>query len=247
LHAFKANVDTPSEIFGEIVQDLRERRLAGASISQLVEHFHSQGMSLFAINQHFREAFGISHTANLNMLPKDEHGLPQAEMLDEMIAAQVDANLEQWKSAPPYPDLWRRRDRDAFRQVAKRTGNVIVVCAVDQTKTPGIDSGYQIHGVYKNGSGVNAWTPADGEKMRAELNNRMGRELIRNGPLDISADRLGLADDDPRKAPRPPVLFFLPDGGVQVRSDSKGMELYYRFLKIDWDQLYPPAAKPQES
>ena len=240
-------MEKPLEILADIVQDLRERRLAGASISQLVEHFHAQGMSVFSINQHFQAAFGVSHTANLNMLPKDQKGLPKAEFLDEMIAEQVDANLEQWKSAPRYPDLARRRDRDAFRQVAKRTGNIIIVCAADPEATDESGWGYQIHGAYKPGSGVNAWTSSEGEKMRAELNTRMGAELVRSGPLDMSAQRLALADDDPKKGPRPPVLFFLPDGAVHVRTDAKGMELYYRFLKINWDQIYPAVVNVQES
>jgi hypothetical protein len=236
-------MERPTEILGEIVQDLRSRRLGGMSISQLVRHFHSQGMSVFAINQHFREAFALSHMANLNMLPKGEDGLPQDELLEGLIAEQVNANLEQWQAAPPYPDLMRRRDREAFRQVAQRTGSVLIVCAADRVAG---QREYLLHGVYKHGNGVNAWTAGEGEKIRAELNRRLGEELVRSGPLDNWEQRLELEEGDPRRAPRPPVLFFMPDGTVQARVDVKGMELLYRFLKIDWDAIYPSDAAAAE-
>lgn len=99
-------------------------------------------------------------------------------------------------------------------------------------------AGYQIHGAYRSDSGANAWTGSDGENIRADLNRRCGEELVQAGPLDIFAGRLELPERDSLRAPQPPVLFFLPDGNVEVRFDARSMELYYRFLGIEWDMYY---------
>src|SRR4029453_13687074 len=98
--------------------------------------------------------------------------------------------------------------------------------------------GYRIHGAYRREGGSNAWTSGQGEQIRAELNRRLGADLVQGGPHDIWAGRLELPEGHPLRGPQPPTLFFLPDGDVQVRSDAKSMELYYRFFGIDWDGLY---------
>jgi hypothetical protein len=219
-------LNSTNEIIGEIVNDLRASRRAGASASQLVNELVARDVDMMDVNKYFRETFGLG--VNVSMMPP--------EMLDEHIGAQIDAKREQWQNAPPYPDLMRRRDREAFKAVARANGIVLIVCAADRAAGQ-----YQIHGAYKQPSGVNAWTGNEGEKFRADLNRKMGSELVRSGPLDQWAQRLELAEDDPQRGPKPPVLFFLPDGSVDVRMNAKSMELFYRFLKIDWDELYPGA------
>jgi hypothetical protein len=311
-------LDKPNEVLSEIIADLRRKRLEGATISQLVAEFHQQGLDLDQINRHFREGFGPSRHMNLTMMPKDESGNLIPDLLDDFIGSRVDASRDEWSDAPAYPDLMRRRDRHTFRQLARLTGNIFIVCAADrvagqyigkpgyrpapypmlgvprssppnqgllaadpnaltfrkllESTTPATDyeqyqqhlerlafkvgnqrdgyiirdqngsafyAGYQLHGVYKEDGGSNAWTGSEGEKLRAELNRRMGEDLIQTGPLDRWAERLDLAETNPFCGPRPPVLFFLPNGNVQVRSDAKSMELYYRFLGIRWEDLYP--------
>ncbi len=102
--------------------------------------------------------------------------------------------------------------------------------------------GYYLHGVYHEENGMNAWTGDQGEKIRAELNRRMGAELVQFGPHDVWDQRLNLEPANPLRGPQLPVLFFLPDGYVEVRFDAASMERYYRYLGIDWDTLYPSEA-----
>lgn len=231
-------MNSATEILGEIVDELRHRRLAKASVSQLVEELQNRDVELVDVNKYFREAFGIDARANVAMMPRDSAGKLIPDIAEAQIGQQIDQNRPQWENAPPYPDLMRRRDREAFKAVARANGIVLIVCAAERSN-PG--KGYQIHGAYKQPSGVNAWTGNEGERLRGELNRKMGAELVRSGPLDQWAQRLALPEDDPQRGPRPPVLFFLPDGTVDVRMNAKSMELLYRFLKIDWDDLYPSA------
>jgi hypothetical protein len=49
--------------------------------------------------------------------------------------------------------------------------------------------GYCLHGVYSASNGSNAWTPAEGERIRAGLNRRLGEELVQCGPFDLWARR----------------------------------------------------------
>lgn len=105
--------------------------------------------------------------------------------------------------------------------------------------------GYYLHGVYNKEGRSNAWTGSEGEKIRASLNRAMGQELVLFGPHDVWGRRLDLDEGSLWRGPRPPVLFFLPDGSVEVRHDARSMELYYRYLGIDWDSLYPAQAPVQ--
>jgi len=287
-------LNSKNEIIGEIVNELRSKRLSGAPAAQLAEELATRGVDSMDVNKYFREAFGLG--INVSMMPK--------ELFDQHVGVQIDARREQWMNLPPYPDLMRRRDREAFKAVARATGAVLVVCAADRevgqyigkpgfrcapepmpgatrSSEPNIGllaadpaslesavleklqkngfriggrdegylirdaagaalfRGYQMHGAYRVEDGVNAWTGNEGEKIRAQLNRKMGAELVRSGPHDQSADRLALEKSNPLRGPKPPVLFFLPDGSVDVRKDARGIELFYRFLKIDWDELYP--------
>ncbi len=98
---------------------------------------------------------------------------------------------------------------------------------------------YLLHGVYDLETARNAWTAREGERLRAELNRRMGAELVVTGPYDIWAERLDLPKEDPRRAPRPPALCFLPDGNMSVCADADALEQFYRYYGVDWERLYP--------
>lgn len=304
------------EVFADIVDHLRTDRIAGASIAQLVVDLEGQGLELPQINAHFAEAFGLSRRPNLEFVARTESGELDRDYLDNAIGQKVDENRKVWVAAPPYPGLHRRRDREAFKSLAKRTGNILIVCAahpsagqhvgrpgyepaplgllgVPRTTDPGrgllaadpeapelqgllsadrsasyddyvkslvkrgysIGSpadgfvirdfhgtafypGYRLHGAYDLETGANAWTSPQGERMRAELNRRMGVELVQHGPLDI-AEWVHSEVIDPARRPQPPALFFLPDGDVCVCHDAETMERYYRYYGIDWDRLYP--------
>lgn len=231
-------------ILGETIDRLRAARQAGASVSHLLADLRGSGMELRHAAEHMAAAFCLSGQANIALIPKLDSGEPDPLILDDYIAGHVDAARERWEHAPPYPDLMRRRDRIAFGQVARRHGIVLIVCAADRAGGAS-HAGYRLHGAYKLETGANAWTGSQGETLRAELNRRLGDDLVQSGPHDTWAERLELPESNPLHGPRPPVLFFLPDGDVQVRTDAKAMELYYRFLGIDWDALYP-STLPQE-
>jgi hypothetical protein len=298
-----------SEVLGEIVAHLRAERLAGVPVSQLVAQLQQQGLDLPQVNEHFREAFSLSGPADLIVL-KRASGDRFHQMLDEYVGPMIDTNLGKWKAARAYPDLMRRRDRHAFKEAARRTGYIFVVCAAEAASgqyigRPGFTvfpihpfvnvrrsppneglvaaepgdavdpygrkleslglavglkedgfivrdragtafyPGYYLHGVYEKEGGSNAWTGNEGERIRASLNRAMGQELVLFGPHDIWDQRLELDEDSPLRGPRSPVLFFLPNGSVEVRHDARTMELYYRFLGIDWDSLYPAPAPVQ--
>jgi hypothetical protein len=232
-------------ILGETIDRLRAARLAGTAVSRLVADLRAQGLELRSVAEHMAAAFCLSAQANIALIPKTADGEPDPSILDEYIAMRVDAARERWQAAPPYPDLLRRRDRLAFEQVARRHGIVLIVCAADRAAAAS-QPGYRLHGAYKLESGANAWTGSMGQRLRAELNLRLGQELVQSGPHDTWAERLDLPESDPLRGPQPPVLFFLPNGEVEVRSDAKGMELYCRFLGIDWDAAYASSLSQQE-
>lgn len=238
-------VTSSQSILGEVVDRLRAERLAGTTVSQLVADLRRDGIELSEVTTYFREAFLLGGQANIALLPKLENGEPEPGILDDFIAGMVDAARERWRVAPPYPDLLRRRDRIAFEQVARQHDVVLIVCAANQVASQR-SSGYRLHGVYRRASGTNAWTGRDGEKLRAELNRRLGADLIQGGPHDTWDKRLALDDADPLRGPMPPVLFFLPDGDVEVRRDARGMKLFYRYLGIDWDEYYPSVEAIEE-
>ncbi len=101
--------------------------------------------------------------------------------------------------------------------------------------------GYYLHGAFRLDNGANAWTATQGEALRAELNRRLGDDLVMTGPHDTWARRFELSGSNRLHEPLAPTLFFLPDGSIEVRTDARGMELFYRFLGINWDVLYPAA------
>lgn len=312
-------------ILGEVVDELRARRLSGAAVSQLVAELRGRGVALQEVARYMREAFLLPGQANIALIPRLDSGEPDPLILDDYIAECVDAARTRWEHAPPYPDLMRRRDRLAFEQVARRHGIVLIVRAAQRSaaqyvghsgfrtaphpllgvprrrppnegllaadpESPELRSivgcfsadrshagyvaalarrglrvgsaddsylirdaagralypGYYLHGAFRVENGANAWTAAQGERLRAELNCRLGDDLVPTGPHDTWAQRLELDESSPLRGPLPPVLFFLPDGNVEVRTDARGMELYYRFLGINWDTLYPDANTPAD-
>jgi hypothetical protein len=106
----------PSEISGELVDELRARRRAGEHSSQLAGYLHGLGLAPPEIGSYMLEAFCLiaAETANCNY----ENAIEDA--------------AGQWRNAPPYPDLMRRRDRFAFKQAAAINGAVIVVRAAER-------------------------------------------------------------------------------------------------------------------
>ena len=119
------------DIYGELVDALRTRRSDGTSVSELVQFLSDQGLELHAINDHISAAFALSGAVNLEMLSKDRSSVPEPKILDVHVAKLIDDRKPEWQAADPYPDLMRRRDRQAFKEVARLHDSVIVVCAAN--------------------------------------------------------------------------------------------------------------------
>jgi hypothetical protein len=86
--------------------------------------------------------------------------------------------------------------------------------------------GYCLHGVYSASNGSNAWTPAEGERIRAGLNRRLGEELVQCGPFDLWARRH-------QSQPRFPILLFDAEGQGHVVRTPGDLRAVYHFRKIN--------------
>ncbi len=99
--------------------------------------------------------------------------------------------------------------------------------------------GYSVQGVYCEENGANLWHAKEGERIRADLNRRMGFELVRYGTHDTWEARLGLPKHSPAYGPQVPVLIFSPQGNVDVLFNIDDVASRYRYLGIPWSELYP--------
>lgn len=304
----------PKEIAGHIVDDLRARYLDGERVSALVRYLKRLNIGTTLMEKYLEEAFCLSRELDLAHIPTDDRG----DLAEKTLGPLINETKAVWSSAPPYPDLMRRRDRQTFRTLARLTGNVFIVKAanpyagfyigkegyrpcpsrlmgaarltapnpglvaadpkntrlieilrietphktyeqyVDDLKSAGFTvgnesdgylirdaaktafyPGYYLHGVYKISNGLSAWTGHDGDRLRAELNKRMGEDLIQYGPHDGWDLRTELGGRGPIAGPQLPVIFFLPNGNADVRFEADSMARFYSLLKVDWDALYP--------
>jgi hypothetical protein len=113
-------VSRPSEISGELIDELRARRRAGEYGYQLTGYLHSLGLASHEVANYMREAFCLSRVGF------------SAEPAGRNYEHAIDDAAGQWRDARPYPDLMRRRDRFAFKQAAAINGAVIVVRAAER-------------------------------------------------------------------------------------------------------------------
>lgn len=119
-----------SEILSSVVAHLREARARGEKPSALVRHYTQAGMTPNAARRHFEAAFLVSLPSFLYLAwdATDAEGIAS---FDEVLEPPIDSARERWSVAAPYPDLYRRRDRDAFRALAKATQATVIVQAID--------------------------------------------------------------------------------------------------------------------
>ena len=99
----------PLEILGTVVNELRARRARGVRASELVRFVDELGIY---------KAFGFVIPGSFHFHLHDD-GLDY-EAIGFIADPLIDAARARWTTAPPYPDLASRRDREAFRAVAKR-------------------------------------------------------------------------------------------------------------------------------
>jgi len=165
-------------------------------------------------------------------------GLMAADPNDPRLATV----LESLQPPQTYADFKAELDARGFTVSDEEEGHIVR----DDTGDA-FYPGYYLLGVYDEETGRNAWTGDEGEKIRAELNQRMGEELVRCGPHEAWDQRLALDETSPLRGPLIPALLFLPDGNVEVKFDPDSLESYYRYLGIRWGSLYPKeAASPEQ-
>jgi hypothetical protein len=122
-----------TEVLGEIVDDIRLRRRAGENVSAIVAYLATLGLHISQIAAYLDEAFFLpGDRPSLFIMPVESNGIPNAEVLDRRLGPVVDKTRSTWARADAYPDLVRRRDRHAFREVARVTGTILIVRAADR-------------------------------------------------------------------------------------------------------------------
>jgi hypothetical protein len=68
---------------------------------------------------HLKEAFLTADLPMLELIKRDAEGQLRLDLVDLRFEPAIEATRSLWEAAPPFPDLYRRRDRDAFRAVAR--------------------------------------------------------------------------------------------------------------------------------
>jgi hypothetical protein len=106
----------PREILSSVVDQMRSSRKQGDTVSTILNRLWPAKDSLDILG-HLRIAF-CSELPNFRMLSQEDDGRPSPEPVDRMLGQRIDEARPLWENAPPYPDLYRRSHRHAFRAVA---------------------------------------------------------------------------------------------------------------------------------
>jgi hypothetical protein len=97
---------------------------------------------------------------------------------------------------------------------------------------------YRLLGVYDAKTDEPAYTPADGERLRATLNRHLGRELVLSGPHDAWEHHNDRRVAGPFVGPLVPALQFDADQYIYEFLTTKKLSGLYPY-KIRWDELFP--------
>jgi hypothetical protein len=213
---------------GYIVRELRAQAVAGASLAEIMAYLRprvpdARGLYGWQRASHYlREAFLQDNGIFFLLGPAFSFGQITPEMEDFM-GEQIAEHRAEWEGQR-YPELLRVRDYVTFLEIARDEHLHITVC-----DAPPGSSEYRLHGVYDADSGQTAWTARRGEKLRAGMNRRLGRELVRQGPLD---------DQEQRGAPQLPAISFDPEGGVDHHLRLWDLASAGPYVH-NWARLYP--------
>jgi hypothetical protein len=120
-----------SQILRDVVDDLRSMRRNGAHANELIDHLlFVTGGNMIGSTEYLKSAFLIDGI-NLFFMLGDQSGYYTPEVLNRSIDPKIDKAAPRWEHAEPYPDLYRRRDREVFRALAEETGNIFYVAATN--------------------------------------------------------------------------------------------------------------------
>jgi len=208
-----------THILGSVIRRLREMYLSGATAEAMMAYATARAGDPFSGSRYMREAFCQKTNIFTYILPPG----PTDENTEGSVRDVVERTREAWQSQR-FPELMRLRDYFSFLEFARDEHLVVTVCDAP----PGSDE-YRIHGVYDADSGEPAWSGRRGEKFRGTVNRKLGRELVRRGPID---------DGEPPRMPNPPVISFNNRQEIRNLLDVRQLARAWPVSK-HWSRLYP--------
>lgn len=121
------------EIIGEIVDAIRSARPGGEKASSIIRRLTAAGLIEPFVANYLDAAFCLrGRGPSIALLPHN----PDGSLVERIVDRDFDQLIEEfrpvWSKAGPYPDLMRRRDRHAFRAVARATDAILIVRAADR-------------------------------------------------------------------------------------------------------------------
>jgi hypothetical protein len=214
---------------GPVVRELRERRIRGAGISELLEYLKQVVPSSYTSALRYLNVAFCQGVRLTNILFSFDWN-PEPDLVGHA-ERWIDERRHVWEHEP-FPELRSTRDYFSFLATAMEEGLVIFVCG----PLTG-EFGYRLHGVYTD-RGEPAWTARRGEHLRATLNRRLGGELIRTGPQDEWEYRNSPEIAGPLYGPQLPVIEFSHEQTIVCHLSVKSLaqQPVYRHR---WARLYP--------
>jgi hypothetical protein len=209
-----------SHIFGFVVRRLREMYSAGATADAMMRYLQElAGEDTFLPYRYLKQAFCQKSNVFMYILPPG----PTDANTEEGVRKCIEERRPEWESQR-FPELLRLRDYFSFLEFARDEHLIVTVC-----DAPPESSEYVLHGVYDADSGEPAWSGRRGETFRGALNRRLGRELVRAGPLD---------QWEKRDEPRLPAIRFNHDQQIYNYLNVRQMARDWP-TERHWSRLYP--------
>jgi hypothetical protein len=207
-------------ILGHLIRQLRQMYLAETSAEAMMAYLRERtGENRLLPYEYMRQAFCQKTNVFMYICPPG----PTDDSIESGVRECIEKTRDAWQSQR-FPELPRLRDYFSFLELARDEHLVVTVCDAP----PGSDE-YRLHGVYDADSGEPAWSGRRGEKFRATINRKLGRELVRRGPID---------DGEPPREPRLPAISFNADQEIRNFLDVRQMARAWPTSK-HWSRLYP--------
>jgi hypothetical protein len=209
-----------SHILGFVIRRLREMYLGGSSAEAMMAYLRElTGDHKLLPYEYMRQAFCQKTNVFMYICPPG----PTDDNIEAGVREHIERTRDRWESQR-FPELLRLRDYFSFLEFARDEHVEVIVCDAPPGSTE-----YLLHGVYDADSGEPAWSGRRGEKFRATLNRRLGREMVRSGPLD---------DWERRREPRLPAIGFRPDQHIRNYLEVRDLARSSPASK-HWSRLYP--------
>jgi len=208
-----------SHIFGFVIRQLRTMYLRGESAQSMMSYLRAHtGDHWHLAYRYMRQAFCQKTNVFTYILPPG----PVDAATEQGVRRYIEETRSEWEHQR-WPELPRLRDYFSFLEFARDEHLFVVVCDVP----PGTHE-YRLHGVYDADSGETAWTARRGEKLRAAINRRLGRELVLRGPLD---------DQEQRGGPQVPAISFDHEQGIHNHLRARDLQTAGPYRR-HWERLY---------